>query len=297
MTVTASGFSAGGYMASSMHFIFSSVFKGSGSISGIPFTYFQKITHNSQINKQPVEQLVLNIYNLQKEGKIDPVEGLKGAPVFIYFGEQDKVLAPKLTEKNRDLCKHFETDIRYHVQAGAAHPMPTDVEEKEGLVSTKKVAPSNPKFPFINNCGINSAGMVLNHLYTKLDGQELKPRVHDWQAHGKVIEFDQTEFLNDEGKKRVHSFRDKGYIFIPTQCSAAGSNCHLHVAFHGCEQNVSRIGRQFVEHTGYLEWAAPNGIVVLFPQVECQKPKNPAGCWDYRGFSGTDYCSKDGLQP
>ena len=41
-TVTVSGFSAGAFMASQMHFIFSDMIKGAGLISGGPFSYFSE---------------------------------------------------------------------------------------------------------------------------------------------------------------------------------------------------------------------------------------------------------------
>ena len=39
-TVTISGFSAGAFMASQLHFIYSGVIKGAGLVSGGPFSYF-----------------------------------------------------------------------------------------------------------------------------------------------------------------------------------------------------------------------------------------------------------------
>ena len=48
---------------------------------------------------------------------------------------------------------------------------------------------------------------------------------------------------------------------------------------------------------GYLEWAASNGIVLLFPQVEpSYQPLNPNGCWDWWGYDGSDYATRDGAQ-
>mmetsp|Transcript_29887 Transcript_29887/g.45696 ORF Transcript_29887/g.45696 Transcript_29887/m.45696 type:complete len:89 (-) Transcript_29887:857-1123(-) len=39
-TISTSGFSAGGFMATQMHFIHSSTFKGSAILASGPFTYF-----------------------------------------------------------------------------------------------------------------------------------------------------------------------------------------------------------------------------------------------------------------
>ena len=47
--------------------------------------------------------------------------------------------------------------------------------------------------------------------------------------------------------------------------------------------------------TGYNRWAASNNIVVLYPQTEAS-PGNPNGCWDFWGYTGQDYYSRDGKQ-
>mmetsp|Transcript_29887 Transcript_29887/g.45697 ORF Transcript_29887/g.45697 Transcript_29887/m.45697 type:complete len:85 (-) Transcript_29887:44-298(-) len=63
------------------------------------------------------------------------------------------------------------------------------------------------------------------------------------------------------------------------------------------------MGPAFVKHSGYLEWAASNNLVVLFPQVKLSKANNK-GCWDFKGLKvdpeideTTDqYCTRDGAQ-
>ena len=81
--------------------------------------------------------------------------------------------------------------MTYHVETTAHHPMPADLPEQYGILSRQRVKPSHFKFPFINNCGIDAAGMVLNYLNPRLNnGEQLKPRDMDWKAHGKLIEFD-----------------------------------------------------------------------------------------------------------
>jgi poly(3-hydroxybutyrate) depolymerase len=41
--------------------------------------------------------------------------------------------------------------------------------------------------------------------------------------------------------------------------------------------------------------AASNGIIVLYPQV-ANSTANPNGCWDFWGYTGASYLSKDGPQ-
>jgi poly(3-hydroxybutyrate) depolymerase len=85
-----------------------------------------------------------------------------------------------------------------------------------------------------------------------------------------------------------------GYVYVPNNCYKY--QCYVHVALHGCNQSKSSIGTTFVEDTGYLEWAAQNNLIILFPQA-IMTSDNESGCWDFFGFTGDNYDSKDGEMP
>jgi poly(3-hydroxybutyrate) depolymerase len=81
----------------------------------------------------------------------------------------------------------------------------------------------------------------------------------------------------------------------------------VHVAFHGCRQNAAAVGERFVREAGYNRWAAANRIVVLYPQTVARNGwggafwnwsfvVNPRGCWDWWGYTGTQYHTKQGSQ-
>ena len=54
---------------------------------------------------------------------------------------------------------------------------------------------------------------------------------------------------------------------------------------------------QFVQRAGYLEVAATNRVVLLFPQIEPSfQPLNPNGCWDWWGYEGEAYATQAGPQ-
>jgi poly(3-hydroxybutyrate) depolymerase len=93
-------------------------------------------------------------------------------------------------------------------------------------------------------------------------------------------------------------------VYVPASC-AAGRPCRIHVAFHGCLQNVSTIGPDYYTHAGYNEWADTNDLLVLYPQTVASGryvnplssiPYNPNGCWDWWGYTGDEYARKDGAQ-
>lgn len=73
------------------------------------------------------------------------------------------------------------------------------------------------------------------------------------------------------------------------------AGCSLHVSFHGCEQTINDIDQQFVLDTGYNQWAAVNNIIVLYPQVT-RGIGNPKGCFDWWGYTTSDYVVQDGPQ-
>ena len=60
----------------------------------------------------------------------------------------------------------------------------------------------------------------------------------------------------------------------------------------------SELGRAFAREAGYNRWADANRIVVLYPQAEKSyfSPFNPRGCWDWWGYSGVDYATRNGAQ-
>jgi len=61
------------------------------------------------------------------------------------------------------------------------------------------------------------------------------------------------------------------------------------------------IGDAFFAHAGYNGWAEANGIIVLYPQTTAkgdipQVWPNPQACWDWWGYTGSDYARKSGAQ-
>jgi len=86
---------------------------------------------------------------------------------------------------------------------------------------------------------------------------------------------------------------------------AANPPARVHVAFHGCRQSAAQIGRRFVDGAGYNRWADSNRLLVLYPQTVPRHGlavgswkwiSNPFACWDWWGYTGSDYPTRDGLQ-
>ena len=88
-------------------------------------------------------------------------------------------------------------------------------------------------------------------------------------------------------------------MFVPKDC-AQGAACRVHIALHGCAQDVGTVGKKFVELAGYNRWADANHIVVLYPQTTASPfaPFNPQSCWDWWGYvtGSNSYVTKSGKQ-
>ena len=108
---------------------------------------------------------------------------------------------------------------------------------------------------------------------------------------GTLSSFDQAPY------DPAGSLAPRGYLYVPRACRSAGP-CRLHVAFHGCRQGTEFVGEAFVRDAGYNRWADLHDLVVLYPQVRSSWfwPLNPQGCWDWWGYTGDDYATRDGRQ-
>jgi hypothetical protein len=151
--------------------------------------------------------------------------------------------------------------------------------------------------PFIDRCGVDGAGALLQHIHGPLSPAGAAP-------NDNLKEFDQREFF-DRGDAYSHSMRNSGFAYIPAECR--NSACRVHVAFHGCLQNFDAVGDSFVRYAGYNKWAETNRFIILYPQsITRHGPGfrpwklsfvvNPMGCWDWWGYDSEHYYRKDGPQ-
>jgi hypothetical protein len=90
----------------------------------------------------------------------------------------------------------------------------------------------------------------------------------------KLKQFNQTKYIVGGA-----SLMNTGFVYIPTACQENnGSNCTLHISFHGCNQNVYAIGDAYVSHIGLNAWAESNKLIVLYPQA-ATSIKSPSACF------------------
>jgi poly(3-hydroxybutyrate) depolymerase len=284
-SITVSGISAGGYMAGQFHVAHSAAVSGAAILAAGPYYCAQNSMTLalagclSGMPEIPVERLAGITGELAAAGRIDAIAGLAGDRVWLFHGAQDTVVRPAVGEALERYYRAYLApgDLARATLPNAAHTFPT-------LESGGTCEASEP--PFLGACGFDAAGALLAHLYGTLE-----PR--GAASDGDLTLFDQRPYARAAGSRGLDA---QGWLYVPRSCSA-GRRCRLHIVFHGCKQGASFVGERFVRSAGYLEWAGSNDIVLLFPQVAPSfQPLNPNGCWDWWGYEGSDYATRDGAQ-
>lgn len=283
--VTVSGVSSGGFMAVQLHVAHSAFFKGAASVAGGIWECAKGDVGRSQnICMNGPQQIVTNEYvKLAREratrGEIDDVANLAGSRVAIFASPKDMIIKPLGSNKLAEFYGVFvpPTSITRLTNPGAAHGFPTlNYGNNCSMMGS----------PWLLNCGDDVAGKVL---------AAVEPAARALAARGAVdptslLYFDQLKYVSSSA--RMFSW---GAAYIPKACRAAGANCGVHVALHGCQMNPDFIDKKFIENAGYNEWAETNKLVVLYPQ-SAKGVGNPYGCWDWFGYSGAAYTTKAGVQ-
>jgi poly(3-hydroxybutyrate) depolymerase len=285
-TVTVSGLSSGGAMATQFHLAHSATVRGVGIIAGVPYYCAQHsalrastacMSPNMLARLPPLTSLVDEVEKQAAAKTIDAPAHLDGSRVWLGAGSQDGVVKAEVVELAAGFYRHWlpAAAVRFESIPEAGHAMVTPAGPH---------ACSETRTPFINHCGtFDTPGRLLAWLLG-----ELKPKAG--QASGELRAFDQGEFTHGE---RSAGMGDKGWVYLPQTC--LGGGCRIHVAFHGCQQNDEAIGDTYVREAGYNGWAESNRLIVLYPQTS-RSLANPGACWDWWGYTGPDYHTRNAPQ-
>jgi hypothetical protein len=295
---TVSGISSGGYFAVQFHVAHSSFVTGIGALAAGPYYCAQGSVWTATSTcmdpgpsspSPDAKALAAVAKGLARDGRIDATGNLARARVWLFSGTRDATVTSAVVKTLRSFYLQFapESAVALVDDIAAGHGMVT--EDAGGRCALTDA-------PFINDCDYDAAGKLLAHLL----GPLATPRP---ESPGKLVSFDQLEFA--AGNAFWISIADTGYAYVPDACLR--ERCRVHVAFHGCRQNAAAIGEQFVRESGYNRWAAANRVVVLYPQTVARNGwggawwtwnyvVNPRGCWDWWGYTGTQYHTKQGPQ-
>jgi hypothetical protein len=296
--ITLSGLSSGGYMATQFHLSHAEIINGVGIIAAGPYNCARgSITtvFAECVNTAPPAAYVESLFtpfanettsNTNKTGStIAPKASLQADKVWLFHGTLDeRIHANVAAGLYQQYQRWIPADNLVFVNDKPfAHLFPT---EAFGSNCDK----SEP--PFIGNCDYDAAGIMLSHIFGNLHAKQDPVTTY---TVGSLLRFEQATLsgLSMSG----NGMADEGFIYFPDTCKN-GEPCDLHVSFHGCNQSISNVDDAYARNTGINQWAASNNIIVLYPQVKKSSimPMNPQACWDWWGYTDTNYANKEGPQ-
>ena len=308
-----SGISSGGFMTVQFQLAHSSIVKGAGVVAGGPFNcskadVFRAVASCSCTGEPAVPcavtessadvpSLVAGAEDMARQGLIDATGNLAGQRILTVSGVKDTLVPPAIA--------HQLSAFYAALGVPAANLSPVSLPDAGHTMPTRNygIACSKEAEPYIGKCGYDSAGQILSWIYGPLKAPGPKPA-------GKFIEFDQRAYIPAESAGAYNwstGLDDTAWVYVPDSC-ARGEQCRVHIVLHGCKQGQSYLpltpppggglynGTTFVKHTGYERWADNNRLVILYPQAVSIPGRNPNGCWDWWGYTGTDYATRNGVQ-
>jgi poly(3-hydroxybutyrate) depolymerase len=226
-------------------------------------------------------------------GHIDLVQELSRQKIYVFHGYNDGTVAKSVTDATVAFYRHYLGDpsrgnLYYQASIGAGHSFVVATDPHSGGPNACSVTAT----PFIDACGYDQAGIILQHIYGPLNAP------NRGSLSGTVKRFDQSRYTEPRDPSPL-SMADTGYVFVPRDC-ADGAPCRVHIVLHGCLQDAGEIDRRFINEAGYNAWADTNRLIVLYPQtaVSWYLPYNPLACWDLWGYADQNdsYVTKAGSQ-
>jgi len=289
--VAVAGLSSGAYMATQAQLAWPEIFHGAAMVAGGPYG-----CANGQLNvalgscmkgvpPPDVAALVARAGQRARAGELGPLAALARARVYLLHGRADAVVAPAVAEAGAAFYRKLRDDVpgleSMRVvddgQRDFAHNLP---------VAARGDDCGKSESPYLGHCGFDAAGAIFAHLYGP-------PPQAASAAKGQLRTFDQ-DALRPGGADAF--LAASGYVYLPPDC-LAGKPCGLLVALHGCKQNAEAVGEAFVRDAGFNRWADVYDVAVLYPQTRASfAPLNPQACWDWWGYSGTNYDTRQGVQ-
>lgn len=280
-----SGMSSGAYMAQQLHLAFADRIGGAALLAGGPYgcakgdlqTALGRCMMPPGGAGPDVEALAETVRERAAAGTLAPLDALTGDRVFVWHGQFDETVGQGVSRAAAALQRRINEGsvVVEDFDDPVAHLLPTT---GQGGDCTR----AQP--PYIAACGIDLAGKAIRALYPDT------PAPGDG-ASGTLHRFDAAAFADGDSPGAA-----LGFVYVPVAC-AAGEPCGLHIALHGCQQDVGSIGEAFAEGAGFNRWADAAKLVVLYPQAAASYvPLNPKACWDWWGYTGEDYDTRSGVQ-
>ena len=284
--VAVAGMSSGAYMAPQLHLAYSNRLRGAALFAGGPYGCARGdlnialggCMNPSKAAQPDIGKLAQTARERGESGALAPLSGLAGDRVYLWHGKQDQVVSEAITAGSAEIYRALAEDVTIETSFDlkAAHVFPTEAAGN---------ACDSAESPYIGSCGFDGAGAALQFLYSS--ASVTAPDA----ASGDLREFDAK--VPTDAEVPGHT---RGLVYLPKQCEE-GKSCGLVIVLHGCEQSLGKIGDRFARDSGFNRWADALDLVVLYPQAQSSlMPLNPKACWDWWGYTGPDYDTRNGAQ-
>ncbi|WP_114417019.1 extracellular catalytic domain type 2 short-chain-length polyhydroxyalkanoate depolymerase [Marinospirillum perlucidum] len=278
-----SGLSSGGYMAQQLFLAWPEEVQGIGIFAAGPYGCAREGVNTAILTCMKTNRGAPDAEALRElaeeaaaEEQLGDLSRLQERPVFIYQAGQDPLIEAEVTQALVDFYQPLVGEGLKLTQVEAAgHGFPT---LDQGVDCSETAA------PFVNACGFSGAGESLDYLDAPL--QETVAA----QPQAELKSFSQKPFNED-----VKGLADQGYYYLPPACEADPAACGLQLVLHGCEQAAEKVGTDFIQQSGYLQQADARNLMLVFPQIEATLA-NPKTCWDWWGYGGDEFDTREGEQ-
>lgn len=329
--VSISGISSGAAMAVQYAVGHSSSIAAVGSVAGPPWGCAES-SASQAINKcmcgrQEPDNKVDAARQLAATGKVDSLSAsnkpLRLSRSYVFHSPADATVVEKSGKANIAFLSAF---IGNNSQVDFGNVADGSNKAGHGIIARDRHNEScqadGRETTYIRYCGAeDNAGKMFYALY---DDQKVpfdpSKRVNVI-TENEVWQFDQQHLIDLEkpgtkvapdtvwwwfwtfpsGRRKNFDMAETGYIYVPPSCRESGNSCRVHVALHGCKQNV----KDFANKAGYNNWAEHYKVIVVYPAIEpnaslseeaCQAAPlssaldelpiklNPNGCWDWWGY-------------
>ena len=282
-----SGLSAGAYFAVQMEVAYSSTCLGAGVIAGGPYYCSQgSLTRSASdcmllYDLIDIPTLVNYTETMANAGLIDPTSNLEKHKVFLLSGLLDTVV-------NQGVVKKLQEYLEYYVPSGQITTEYSLPAENAFITDFYGGVCDYLGVPYMNNCLYDSAGAILSTIYGELQANTSSDLSHYYS-------FGQKEYFS-EVDWELASMADTGFLYVPGGCVQAYDTCKVHIVAHGCGQNYLQNLETVIHFAGYNGWAESNNIIILYPQAAISIDRNPLGCFDWWGYTNSDFALKRGVQ-
>lgn len=342
--VTVSGISSGAAMALQYAVAHSASVQGVAAIAGPSWGCAQgrvsTAINDCMCGRQALSSALPLAQELARSGAIDPL--VNGRPQalsrgFVFHSPLDTTVAARTGQASAAFLASF---MGQPPVVDQGNPGDGSSRAGHGIISpggTDRCEASPQDRSYVRQCGQEDNARDLLHALFPDVAQDPSRR-RDTVSAADLQPFDQRPFVRavtrlgeyiapdslafffypvrSERRQRL-DMAETGYFHVPPSCRQAGARCGLHIAFHGCKQQV----REFALTSGYVPWAEQHRQIILFPAIDqgaspvaeaCSSgavsqlvdsawyQPNANGCWDWWGYldgaERTRYLTRKGLQ-